>query len=54
MIDAFETFAAIAHIVLGVLIGVGIVRKESRWWSWGLVALLTIVEGIRFVVMGPS
>lgn len=55
MLDSFETFAAFAHIILGVLIGYGIATTgRRRWMSWGLVVLLTVVEGVRFTIMGPS
>lgn len=55
MLDVFESIAAIAHIIVGVLIGYGIpTTGKKRWIAWGLAAALTIGEAIRFTMMGPS
>ena len=48
------TYEALAHIWIGVLATIAIMKLERDWriLCWGMLAVITILEGFMFVHQG--
>jgi hypothetical protein len=49
-----EFFQAMAHVFVGILIGLGCIRTPSRWLYWGLAIGLSAIEVVVAILQAKG